>query len=244
MSRTTARATNTRWNPATARPSDAGLANRLNDRVAWDHSVFDDAAPTLAWSAADRARQRRQRAQGNPAPLVVAAWLLIVWSIVAAVRLWTLSDLDTHVAMRFLAMGYVEEVLGVLIGLLWAATPAVLAFWLARKARIVTLDEMGTWSYWAAAVVAIIAGLGTMRALWDEDAGSRFARTSPPSQADGGTEAPVGAVEPASATTGDDGVSGDALDADGIQRSGDLEFNPDLYHGPVVDAAVFGVDNG
>ncbi|MEZ6234170.1 MAG: hypothetical protein R3B68_08270 [Phycisphaerales bacterium] len=243
MTRTTARATNARWNPATARPAASGLSNRLNDRVAWDHSVLDDAAPTLAWSAADRARQRRQRAQGNPAPLVVGAWILIAWSIVAAVRLWTLSDLDTHVAMRFVAMGYVEETLGVMIGLLWAATPAALAFWLARKARIVTLDEMGGWAYWAAAVVGVLAAVGTMRALWDEDAGSRFARTSPASQIGDDHVAATPGLEPASTTT-DTPLPADGTEDADIQRSGDLEYDANLYHGPMVDASTFDPGNG
>ncbi|MCA9288230.1 MAG: hypothetical protein KDA05_06590 [Phycisphaerales bacterium] len=242
MPRTTARATNARWNPAGTRPAGSGPAHRVNDRVAWDHSVLDDSAPTLTWSAADRARQRRQNAQGNPAPLVFAAWVLVAWSIVAGIRLWTLSDLDTHVSMRFLAMGYAEEILGVAIGLLWAATPAVLAFWLARKARIVTLDEMGGWAYWASAVVAVIAGVGTMRALWDEDAGSRFARTSPAGQVDSDADGSLGEVEPTSGTPSDDAFS--TGDDDAIQRSGDLEYDADLYHGPVVDASLFDADNG
>jgi hypothetical protein len=153
-------------------------ANRLQNRIAWDHTVLVKTAPRL-----ERRNVPRRAADtgpgGHPVATVVLAWVLIAWSMLTGWALWTRSDADAHISMRFLMRGEIEELLGVITGLLWACIPAWAGFFLARRVREITMDDLGPRAYWTSLVVSIIAALGILRPTWDSSAGSRFARVSP-----------------------------------------------------------------
>ncbi len=150
-------------------------SNRLSNRVAWDHTVLVNRSAKLDWKPAARPIERPKQS-GQPLGTMAAAWGLIAWSGLTAWSLWTRNDLDSHISMRLLMRGDFEEVAGVVSGLLWAAVPAAAGFYLARRAREVTMDELGARAYWASLGVLVVAATGVLRPTWDPNAGSRFAR--------------------------------------------------------------------
>lgn len=150
-------------------------ANRLQNRVAWDHTVLVKTAPRLE-PRRSTARREMPVERGHPVAAIAIAWVLIAWSMMTAWALWTRSNADAHVSMRFLMRGDFEEVLGVMIGLGWACIPSGIAFFLARHTREATMDDLGGRAYWTSLAVCLIASLGILRPTWDANAGSRFAR--------------------------------------------------------------------
>lgn len=153
---------------------------RLPNRLAWDHSVLVNPTSRLDWRPPARTIKPEPQTS-SPVPSVVLAWVLIAWSGFSAWSLWTRNALESHISMRFLMRGDIEEIVGVVLGLLWACIPAWAAFFLARRAREISMDDVGVRAYWTSLLVSLVAALGMLRPTWDQNAGSRFARSAPAS---------------------------------------------------------------
>lgn len=164
-----------------AEPERSMAANRVSNRVAWDHTVLVNRSAQIAWSPPKRANSATRR-QGHPLWIVLGSWALLLWSSIVAWSMWTRSDVDSHISMRFLMRGEIEEISGVLGGAIWAVLPAAAAFYLARRAREVTMDELGRRTYWASLAIAVIAAMGVLRPTWDQAAGSRLQGSAPAAQ--------------------------------------------------------------
>lgn len=187
--------------------------SRVSNRVAWDHTVLSSRSNKLDWKSAPRPVDRPQQS-GQPLGTLLSAWGLLAWSGVTAWGLWTRNDLDSHISMRLLMRGDFEEVAGVISGLVWAAVPAAAAFYLARRAREVTMDEIGGRTYWASLALMLLASMGVLRPTWDAAAGSRFAR--------GGAGTPAAAsagsgVTPTSAEQADPAIEDQAIGEEAAQ---------------------------
>lgn len=154
--------------------------NRLSsNRMAWDHTVLSSRSGKLDWKKPERAVETTSARAVQPWWGLAAAWGLLAWSGVTAWSLWTSNHAESHISMRFLMNGDFEEIAGVISGLLWAGLPAAAAWWLARRAREITMDEIGARTYWASLAVLVVAWMGLMRPTWDGDAGSRIVRVRP-----------------------------------------------------------------
>ncbi len=192
-----------------------------SNRVSWDHSVLTSRSSRLDWKKPERPVETKPAETVQPWWGLAAAWGLLAWSGVTAWMLWTRNDSDSHVSMRFLMRGDFEEIAGVFSGMLWAGLPAAGAFWLSRRAREITMDEIGGKTYWASLAVLVIAWMGLMRPTWDGDAGSRFVRVRP---AEAGQQAASAdaAYQSSMAADGADGfgVVGDGAGAFAGQASG------------------------
>lgn len=174
----------TRWTQSPAPSTRPSGVRRTGERVSWDHSVLESGRARLEWTPRQRVEQREKEGV-RPFWILAVAWGLVGWSLLSAWGVWTRHDIDTHLSLRFLARGDIEEIIGLTMGLLWFVMPAGVAFWIARHARIVSRDTCGARAYWAAIVATGIAALGVFRPAWDQSAGSRFAlgRSGPASAA-------------------------------------------------------------